>query len=97
MSSFIADFLKRLFMPPTKAEPKAAAKPKALEPKPMTPERAQLIAQAMDIYRQKQGLLKELSPVQKEALAYMALKTFFGAKITEEPISTARKPGGKKT
>ncbi|CAA6605165.1 conserved hypothetical protein [Rhodospirillaceae bacterium LM-1] len=95
MSSLVGDFLKRLFLPPPKAveaklpdnlELKGAPKPKT-----MTPERQALIDDALKIYRSKQSLLDELPPIQREALVYMALKTFFNA-----PIDANAKPGVKK-
>lgn len=95
MSSLIADFLKRLFTPPVKPGPAQmaadAARPSAPKARELTPERSALIAEAMNIYRQKQTVLSELTTVQREALTYIALKSFLG----QLPDAAKKKPDQK--
>lgn len=95
MSGLWADFFKRLLLPPEKA--KAKAPPKKPQPKPMTPERQALIDEAMKVYRDKQSLITELPPIQREALLYMAMKTFFNAPLQATPPEKPKKAGKGKT
>jgi hypothetical protein len=94
MSGLIGDFLKRLFQPPGKAAetpalpPQVPAKAKVRE---MTPERSALIAEAMKIYRSKQDVLANLTPVQREALTYVAVKAFLG-QLPKDPTKPQDKP-----
>lgn len=85
MSGLWADFFKRLMTPPDKAaKEKAVPVKRGPAPKKMTPERQALIDEAMNIYRDKQTMLAELPPIQREALLYMAMKTFFNVPIAKQ-------------
>ncbi|MBF0355717.1 MAG: hypothetical protein HQL43_10830 [Alphaproteobacteria bacterium] len=78
MTGIVLDFLKRLLVPPPKETPPPAP-PSVPAPKerPLTPERSQLLSQAMSIYRSKQAILADLSEEQRQMLVTVALKTFF--------------------
>ena len=80
MTGLVRDFLKRLLLPPPKEPPAPQpepAPPPAARERPMTPERAELLRQAMTIYRSKQAVLAELSQEQRQMLITVALKAFF--------------------
>lgn len=69
--------------PPVQADEATAAAPSqgsdtTVSPgsKPMTPERAELLRQAMAIHRKKQGILSSLSREDRERLNQMALAAF---------------------
>ncbi|TAN56612.1 MAG: hypothetical protein EPN26_03605 [Rhodospirillales bacterium] len=77
MSGLFADFMKRLLAPAPKAPAAPPPAPPPPKERPMTPERAELIGKAMEIYRQKQAVLAELDPMQRQMLLTIALKAFF--------------------
>lgn len=104
------DFLLRLFgggsaaKTATPADPRgqALATIRANQQRVMTPEREELIRQAMQVRRAKQQILADLDDEQRQKLAAMAIRAFLNEGRDDESAgkpsaSTAAKPGTAKT
>lgn len=93
------DFFLKLFGGGSAAKPAAPADPReqamatirANQQRVMTPEREELIRQAMQVRRAKQQILADLDDEQRQKLAAMAIRAFLN-EGREEAAEAAQKP-----
>lgn len=82
---------------PASARDRAVAEIRRNQDKVMTPQRAELIRNAMEVHRAKKAILDDLDDEQKQKLVAMALRAFLneGREGAAQDKASGTKPSGK--